>query len=138
MADRFVCFYPHTVLGYRKLEEKLCAMEAKGYRVEQVLLGCVFYFAPNHGKTASYFITKRALKEYPAELSDAQNFLARYHDANPVTGKLTDFELQRITKEVDLTEFRKLRSRYLRHYITQEVLVAAVIAAFLLAGLLMR
>lgn len=116
-------FLFYTISAYDKLEDRLIAMEAAGYRTDRVTCNYFFHFKRAKPRKTAYFLTYQFPKE--AALNNLELELAKEYHANPVKCSCSTISLWRIC--VPFTEearFERERRDYFLHVVKQQMLLS--------------
>lgn len=125
-------FYPLWKVD--KLEEELHKFELNGWRLNSILLSCVFKFVKSKQKDSDYIITYNMAKDFVPDMFEYEQMLLADYSANKIKKKSTGFNAFRVTgNNRDSDELKNYRNNYIKHVLFQYMLISAV---FLLLGIL--
>ena len=115
-----------------KIENILRDKENQGFKLMGVKFSSLFYFKKSIPKDVEYVLTYNFVKSNKAAMHEWQRKLISEYGAQEIPCINCDYHLCRITKPVDLTEFKKYRCHYMKYVLLQYLLMILV---FVLSGI---
>ncbi len=117
---------------YEKTEAMLSDMEARGFRVEDIRLGCLFRFRRANPKQVGYIAMGGHGRRTDAQIRDCEQYLQQYWEAEPLPmDAFMTTRYFRLPREgTILTAFLQTRQYHLRRILRSRLLLALGVPAF--------
>ena len=120
-----------------KIESELSRLEQEGWRLDKISGLRKFEFAKATPKSATYFFTYRTRNR---NMYDYEACLKREYSALPVKGIFIESDrtrIYRITKNVDLHQYKASRNFFLRYLVLQYVWLALFLFTIAIVGFML-